>query len=194
MKTAIPITHARRNKLQQWDRTTGKCPSERFCLSVFHKASAWQLRKGEYNCSKCISFLAIKQVSHVHLGDGKRKGSAGRREKLWRIESCYFILNFIFHLCIFMSTSGGKLHFWEPRSNTSDAFLSPGCVILLAVRREMGGWAWQSEDGTKTRGSCHAVLTSHLVHQNAWGNNASVLREELLQFLLSHSFWQATDV
>lgn len=137
MKTAIPITHARRNKLQQWDRTTGKCPSERFCLSVFHKASAWQLRKGEYNCSKCISFLAIKQVSHVHLGDGKRKGSAGRREKLWRIESCYFILNFIFHLCIFMSTSGGKLHFWEPRSNTSDAFLSPGCVILLAVRREM---------------------------------------------------------
>lgn len=36
-----------------------------------------------------------------------------------------------------MSTSGGKLHFWEPRSNTSDAFLSPGCVILLAVRREM---------------------------------------------------------
>lgn len=149
MKTAIPITHARRNKLQQWDRTTGKCPSERFCLSVFHKASAWQLRKGEYNCSKCISFLAIKQVSHVHLGDGKRKGvSAGRREKLWRIESCYFILNFIFHLCIFMSTSGGKLHFWEPRSNTSDAFLSH-----FAGSQEGNGrmgvteWRWNKDEG-----------------------------------------------
>lgn len=37
-------------------------------------------------------------------------------------------------------------------------------------------------------------LTGHLVHQDAWGNDASVLREELLQFFLSHGFRQATDV
>lgn len=75
------------------------------------------------------------------LGMEREKGvSAGRREKLWRIESCYFILNFIFHLCIFMSKSCGKLRFWEPRSNTSDAFLSPGCVILW-----QSGGKW--EDG-----------------------------------------------
>lgn len=40
----------------------------------------------------------------------------------------------------------------------------------------------------------HVLLTSHLVHQDAWGNDASILREELLQFFLSHGFWQATDV
>lgn len=40
----------------------------------------------------------------------------------------------------------------------------------------------------------HVLLTSHLVHQDAWGNDAPILREELLQFFLSHGFWQATDV
>ncbi len=47
---------------------------------------------------------------------------------------------------------------------------------------------------SKAVDSCHVLLTSHLVHQNTWGNDASVLREELLQFFLSHGFWQATDV
>lgn len=195
MKTAIPITHARRNKLQQWDRTTGKCPSERFCLSVFHKASAWQLRKGEYNCSKCISFLAIKQVSHVHLGDGKRKGSKCRQEgeiMTHRVLLLYtqfyipsmHIYEHVWWKIAFLGTS--QQHLW---------CISQSWLCHFAGSQEgNGGWAWQSEDGTKTRGSCHAVLTSHLVHQNAWGNNASILREELLQFLLSHSFWQATDV
>lgn len=48
---------------------------------MFHKGSVWRLRNGEYNCSKCISFLAIKQASHVHLGDGKRKKGTAREGK-----------------------------------------------------------------------------------------------------------------
>ena len=37
-------------------------------------------------------------------------------------------------------------------------------------------------------------LTCHLVHQDAGGDDASVLGEELLQLLLGHGFGQAADV
>lgn len=36
--------------------------------------------------------------------------------------------------------------------------------------------------------------TCDLVNENAGGYDASILGEELLQFFLSHGFWQATDV
>lgn len=71
-------------------------------------------------------------------GESKRRwvlaeGEIGRKKKLWSIESCYFIpISYSIHLCIFMNTSSGKLHFWGP--HTSDVFLRPGCVILLGSR------------------------------------------------------------
>lgn len=62
-----------------------------------------------------------------------------------------------------MNPSCGKLHFW----GTSDAFLMPGCVILLGIN--CGKEAKGTKKGEKAQpwDSCHVLLTSHLVHQDA---------------------------
>ncbi len=120
------------------DRAIGKCLSERFGLLEFHKGSAstWQLRNREYNCSKCISFLAMKLALHVHLGDRKRKPEslgAGRRE-IGQKKRNYTALSpailYPFHILsisVFPSTPRIEGTFL----GTSDVFLSPSCVILL---------------------------------------------------------------
>lgn len=36
--------------------------------------------------------------------------------------------------------------------------------------------------------------TCDLIDEDAGGDDASILGEELLQLLLGHSFWQATDI
>lgn len=82
-----------------------------------------------------------------------------------------------------MKTSGGKWLFGDTKSPPEDC---PDLAMALyreSLNFRVGNFKWMNPK-----------LTGHLVHQDAWGNDASVLREELLQFFLSHGFWQATDV
>lgn len=105
----------------------------------------------------------MKLGTHAHLRDGKRrKGEeVPAEEKLGRkirgTKSCYFIPIFIFFQCIFMNTSSGKLHFWDPRATTSDAFSGLAVSFCSAVPREKGGGTHECERGTKG-GKLEAVM------------------------------------
>lgn len=125
-------------------------------------------------------------VYTLGIEDKKGKGSRRYRNGLKNQPCFLFMLISQSVLCIFIKTSGGKLHFEDMKSPLR---WRPGLALPLYPEshnfrwRKIGKLEWISPQ-----------LTGHLVHQDAWGNDASVLREELLQFFLSHGFRQAADV
>ena len=135
------------------------------CLLVFHKGSTstWQLKNGNCIHMHFISCLETRidtlgarweKGEKVGEGECKTKGEWMQKE-LWSIKSCYILYSS--HLCISMKPSCEKLHFW----GTSDAFLMPGCVILLGINwgKEAKGNKKKKEGGGGQKKA--KAVTSH---------------------------------
>ena len=129
------------------------------CLLVFHKGSTstWQLKNGNcihmhfISCLETrIDTLGARWEKGEKVGEGECKTNGEWMQKeLWSIKSCYILYSS--HLCISMKPSCEKLHFW----GTSDAFLMPGCVILLGInwgKEAKGNKKKKEGGGGKTMG------------------------------------------